>query len=148
MEGDVADGAIFAELEVQWRHVRFEGQSWGGVVGAEVVEGGAVCELGSRDNVSIVGEFGGVPGGEAVWIAVIAALAGVGVVGEGAVEVHLFAGVVLVDVHAITGILIAAVLDGVDTACDGVLCDTHTVAETPAQAFPFCCKVVSSRRDS
>ena len=132
MKRDKAYGTILAELDVQWSHVCLECQSRCGILGAQVIEGGAVCELRPGDDVSVVRQFCGIPRSEAVRIAVIAALASVCVVGKGAVEVHFFAWIILVDVYAVTSILVAAVLYRVDAACGGVFSDSDAVSETPS----------------
>ena len=113
-----------------------ERQSRRGLLGAVgVVDGvvrGADGELAADCQVGIVGQLAGRPGGEAVRVAVVGALGGVGVGEEGAVEVHLFAGVVFVDVLSVAGDFVGGVLDGVDAPCGWVLGDADGVAETPA----------------
>ena len=71
--------------------------------------------------MAVVGKCGGVPGGEALGIAVVAALGGIGVADQGAVVVHLFAGVVFVHVDAIAYDFVGGVLDGIEPAGFGVL---------------------------
>ncbi len=63
------------------------------------------------DQVAVVGKDGWVPRGETLWIAMVTALRRIRVVGQGTVEVHLLARVVLVHVDAIARDVVCGVLD-------------------------------------
>ena len=82
--------------------------------------------------VAVVWKRGGFPGGEALGIAVVAALRLSRVADQGTVIVHLFAGVVLVHVEAVAHDFVGGVLDGIEAAGFGVFGDADGVAKTPA----------------
>ena len=122
MKGDPSLLAAAAvELDVKRSHVRLESQPGSRPPGANVVGSRIEGELTADDQVAVVWKRGRVPGGEALGIAVVAALRRIGVADQGAVVVHLFAGVVLVHVDAVAHDVVGGVLDGVEPAGFGVL---------------------------
>ena len=102
-------------------------------VGVAVIireRGGIKRELGTRFHGAQRWKGGGGPNGEAGGVAVVTSWGG-GI--EKAVEVELFAGVVLVDVGGQAAELVRAVFDGVDSAGYGVFGYADRVAEAPAE---------------
>ena len=83
--------------------------------------------------VAVVWKRGWIPGGEALGIAVVAALRLSRVAEQGTVIVHLFAGVVLVHVDAVAHDFVGGVLDGIEAAGFGVLGDADGIAKAPAR---------------
>ena len=113
--------------------MRLKCQSRRGVIGAQIVERGTVCELRPSYNISVVGKFGRIPSSKAVRIPVIPSLSSVLIIGESSVKVELLTRVVLMDVDAITSVLITAVLHRVDATCDRMLRDADAISQAPAQ---------------
>lgn len=64
-------------------------------------------------------------------------MSGVGVVLQGSVEVTLLTRILLVNIDAITHVLIATVLHGIDTAGHRMLCNSYGVPQTPTQERPL-----------
>lgn len=93
MKADPGFGAAVIEFDVEGCLVGLKSEDRRGLFGAVGVVYGAVLvhgELGSYRSAKI-GDVGGDPGREAVRVAVIAALAGVGVFVQGSVEIHFLA---------------------------------------------------------
>lgn len=140
MEADVGEAARGVELNVEGGRVGLEGEAGRG----EVALAGGICGGGREGELRADGEAGGRgdgggPDGEAVRVAEV----GTSRVGrEGAVEVKLFAGVVLVDVGAEAVDLVGAVFDAVQAARAGMLGYADRVAEAPADEGPLAGVVV------
>ena len=103
VERDPGFRSAVIEFEIQRSHVGLEGQSRGRSRGAEVIQSGRIRELAPNSNACVVWDIANRPRGHAVWIAVVASLAGVCVVYSTAVVIHFFARIILMDIHPVAG---------------------------------------------
>ena len=142
MKSDPGVVAAVVEGEIQGSHVALESQPRRGLLGAvDVVVGGVHVpdgELAADGQVATLRQVARDPGSEAERISVIAALGGVFRPVEVAVEVHFFAGIVLVDVLTVARGIIDGVFDREDAARGWMLGDTDRVAEPPSKTQPIC----------
>ena len=123
------------KLDIQRRHMRLERQPRRRPPRTDVVGTRIERKLTADDQAVVVGKCGGIPRGEALGIAVVAALRLIFVADQGAVIVHLFARVVLVHVEAVAHDFVGGVLDGIEAAGFGVLGQSDGIAETPSEKF-------------
>ena len=150
MEGDPSFGVTVFELDIQGRHVSLEGQSRGRLLCAiRVIDGvvrGTDGKLTANSQVGARRNFARDPSCEAIWITVVRPLGGVGVVDKGAMKIELFAGVIFVNVLAVTRNLIRGIFDRVNAA-SVVLRDADRVAKAPTKAQAIRVEVVRIRGD-
>lgn len=104
-------------------------------------------ELASYADVAVVWYYAWHPGRKAIRIAIVGALRCVLGTIEIAMEIHLFARIVFVDVLAVTHDLIHRVLDRVYATSERVLSYTYRVPKAPPKAKPIRVKVVPAGGD-
>ena len=134
VEGDPSLLSAAVELDVQRSHVCLERQPRGRSPRAGGIGRGVERELTADGQVAVFRKGTRIPGCEALGVAVVTALGFVRVADQGAVEVHLLAWIVLVNVDAVTHNVIRGVFDGIESAGFGMLGDADGVAEAPTKA--------------
>ena len=113
-----------------------------------VVVGVANSKLATNGEIAIVGDIIDHPGGETLVVAVVAALLSIRRSVEIAVEVHLFARIVGVNVLTITHHLVYRVLNAVDASCHRMLSDTNGVSQAPSKTCALRIEAIASVRDA
>lgn len=119
------------------------------IVLADVIVRGAIWvtnrELSARHDPVVAGNRANVPSRETDWVTIVLALSTVRGSIQVAVEVHLFARVVLVNIFAETHDVVYAVLYAVDATSNWMLSNAHGIAETPSQGLALRGVIVRSR---